>query len=116
MPEFPPGSGDPQELTLQVLADLLAIDKSRIVVESSARRATVYLLIYVSSGEISRVSMALTDTVRLAAGLSAQLAARHNIQVAITVSSPSEVQDSASGVKDVGIWEEVDGQYMLRYD
>jgi len=75
----------------------------------------VYLLIYVSSGEISRVSMALTDTVRLAAGLSAQLAARHNIQVAITMAPPSQVQDSTVGAKDGGIWEDVEGQYMLRY-
>lgn len=94
---------------------MLGIDKSLIVLAGGARRTTVNFQIHGSPEEIARASAALSDTVSLAADLSAQLAASHNISVLITVAPPSAVEDSTSGAKAGEVWEEVDGQYVLRY-
>jgi hypothetical protein len=114
LPDFPPGSGDPKELALQALAELLGIDTSLIVLSDIARRATtVAFRIYGSPEEISRVTSALADPSSLATGLSAVLSASYNVTVMPVVDAPKPVQDRTR--TPIGeVWEEVGGQYVLR--
>jgi hypothetical protein len=115
LPDFPPGSGDPKELALQALAELLGIDKSLIVFLDNARRATtVAFRIYGSPEQIVRVTSALADPSSLATGLSAQLEASYNISVMPVVYEPKWMQDIAVRTPIGERWEEVGGQYLLR--
>jgi hypothetical protein len=56
--EFPTGVANPEELTLQALADILGIDKSLFVISEDARRAAVVRFqIYSSPEQIDRVML-----------------------------------------------------------
>ena len=116
LPDFPPGSGDPEQLALEALAACLGVDKALIVLSGNgARRATVQFQIHASSEEMLRITAALEDPDSVSAGMSAQLAASHNISVTFTVSPATAVQQAGTGASREGeVWEEVDGQYMLR--
>ena len=67
LPDFPPGSGDPKELALEALAQVLGIDKSLIVLSDSTRRAmSVSFQIRASPEEIDRVQAQLENPDSLA--------------------------------------------------
>ena len=53
LPEFPPGSGDPEELALQALADMLGIDVAMIQLDGNSRRAQVMFTIAGSEESIA---------------------------------------------------------------
>lgn len=114
--EFPTGVANPEELTLQALADILGIDKSLIVISEDARRAAVVRFqIHSSPEQIDRVMSALSDTSTLTAGLSQELAATHNISIDIVLNSPVAIGErDGDGSREGEVWEEVDGQYILR--
>ena len=115
LPEFPPGYGNPEELTLQALADVLGIDKSLIAISEDSRRAAVQFQIHSSPEEIDRVTSVMADTDILTAKLSQNLAATYNISVDIVVASPLAIDKGDGDGSSAGeVWEEVDGRYILR--
>ena len=59
LPEFPPGSGDPEELALKALADMMGIDLAMIQLGDSARRNEVTFTILGSEDEIAAAAAGL---------------------------------------------------------
>ena len=59
LPEFPKGSGDPQQLALQALADMFGMDIALIQLDDNARRAQVSFTILGSEEEIAAAATGL---------------------------------------------------------
>ncbi len=114
LPDFPPGSGDPTELALQALADMLGIDVSMIQLQDRSRRASVSFVIHGTADDIAAATAVLQDPVAAAAGLSAQLQKNNNITVVITVSQPVIPEETGPKKRPGEVWKEENGFYMLK--
>jgi hypothetical protein len=114
LPDFPPGSGDPAELALQALADMLGMDVSMIELTDSSRRAPVSFVIHGNAEDIAAATAALEDPVAMAAGLSAQLQKNNNITVTISVSEPVIPEETGEKKRPGEVWQEENGLYILK--